>query len=417
MHHRLRANEPPTSTLPYTPFLYDPSAAHFAVSESQLLREALSQPPWHPGTVRGLLRRVRSGGGGDVSRYEFWLQLPGYDLLCLAARKLARSLTPYYAISLDASDVTRDSAHYMGKLRATSIGGGEWVLFDNGLPARHLGKGVRAAAGHDPHRRARRQLLAVSFRRPRAAESGPARLHAVVPLPRIGALGGGVEGEGARPAQGLPEGEGKLQRYLPREEETAEEEVSAGGSSWLCRLRSRAPDWDPGLRAFTLPFAGRARHSSVKNVQMVDVAAEASRAAATAAAGPAASSPSTVTSSSSSSSSSSAPPPSVTPHRFSMGKLEDDTFSVDFGEPLTPMAAFGLALAICDAKLAFARKLEGVRSASQLLRRQSTRVVPFAHEGRRRRLAWQRCAVPTWLRGLRIRRLRSLRTWRRSSSK
>ena len=55
--------------------------------------------------------------------------------------------------------------------------------------------------------------------------------------------------------------------------------MSAGGSSWLCRLRSRAPDWDPGLRAFTLPFAGRARHSSVKNVQMVDVAAEASRAA------------------------------------------------------------------------------------------------------------------------------------------
>ena len=54
---------------------------------------------------------------------------------------------------------------------------------------------------------------------------------------------------------------------------------------------------------------------------------------------------------------------------------------MDFGEPLTPMAAFGLALAICDAKLAFARKLEGVRSASQLLRRQSTRVVPFAHEG------------------------------------
>ena len=70
------------------------------------------------------MRRFR-GSSARVEHYEFALELPGTErgeLLLLAARKLPRSLTPYYAISLDAGDISRDSPSYMGKLRGQSLG-------------------------------------------------------------------------------------------------------------------------------------------------------------------------------------------------------------------------------------------------------------------------------------------------------
>ena len=48
---------------------------------------------------------------------------------------------------------------------------------------------------------------------------------------------------------------------------------------------------------------------------------------------------------------------------FQLGKVGDDSFAVEWRWPLSPMAAFGTALAVCDAKLALSRRMEGVRSA------------------------------------------------------
>ena len=56
------------------------------------LRQALRRPPWHPATMRGRLLRVRCKG--ESMRFDFYLELPGYQLLMMVARKLTRSLTP-----------------------------------------------------------------------------------------------------------------------------------------------------------------------------------------------------------------------------------------------------------------------------------------------------------------------------------
>ena len=101
------------------------------------LRHALLSQPIGSTTLRGRLRRIRapsSGSGGSGSspivRFEFSLELdecdgshsPGCELLLLAAKKLNRALSTYYALSLNPMEISRDSIDYMGKLRASSIG-------------------------------------------------------------------------------------------------------------------------------------------------------------------------------------------------------------------------------------------------------------------------------------------------------
>ena len=94
------------------------------------LRQALRRPPWHTATMRARIKRVKRQGGLYL---EFYLELPGYLLFLMAARKLSRSMTTYYALSLERDEViSRDSPHYIGKLRASDVGGVEWVLFDHG---------------------------------------------------------------------------------------------------------------------------------------------------------------------------------------------------------------------------------------------------------------------------------------------
>ena len=380
LHFRLSPPLDPSSPPPPSPFLH---GAHPWANGLSLLRHALLRPPWHPGTICGVLRRVRTPGHDLI--FEFHLQLPGHDLLILAAKKLVRALTSYYAIALDPREVHRDSEHYMGKLRATSVGGAEWVLFDNGLPERHV---HRDAASTERARLVRRQLLAVSFERQAAPGSGPTRITAVVPHHSDSGCGcrecssvgvhdchrGSTVSAGSAPSArgaGVFEAEGKLLRRWRQQQNSAEEgdggrtgggagkeggaecstskaSAAAGG---VLSLQSVLPRWDERLQAYTLEYEGRRAHGSlratfpsVKNVQLV-------------AASPA----------------SSTGHEDATPLYFSMGKLGDDLFSVDFRAPITPMAAFGLALAVCDVKLALTRRLDGVLSVAQ----RKPRVVPF----------------------------------------
>ena len=81
--------------------------------------------------------------------------------------QLIRSLTSYYCICLESGAISRDSQHYLAKLRSASMGGTDWVLYDNGLNTKD--------AGNDPLL-LRRQLLSVSFERNIMGSGGPSRL-------------------------------------------------------------------------------------------------------------------------------------------------------------------------------------------------------------------------------------------------
>lgn len=334
------------------------------------LRQALRRPPWHPATMRAKMNRVKTQAG---TLFEFSLELPGYTMLVMAARKLTRSMTTYFAFSLERDVVQRDSPYYLGKLRATGIGGVEWVLFDHGLSQRD-------ASGAEQH--TRRVLLALSFERgtasPRliAAATGPPQLLALVPGGRAPTVpseraeddlretsgrdqidyavyaatcaptrasprqapsrsarwllllactadGVAVWSACLRRYRGASEGDGALlERWRRREAGDLADTVAA--------LTSKQAGWNEQQQAYTLEFDGRAQRPSIKNVQLVesDASGGASGGSSSASAGGGGG-------------------PSHAPN-FQMGKLGDNQFTVDWTTPLSPMAAFAIALALCE---------------------------------------------------------------------
>ena len=174
-------------------------------------------------------------------RYDFYLELSGYRLYCMSASKLIRSLTSYYCICLESGGISRDSQHYLGKLRSATLGGTDWVMYDNGLNNKD--------AQGDPLL-LRRQLLSVSFERNIMGSGGPSRLQVVVPLD----LSSSVAAAGA-------ENEEK--------EESLCDKWRAGWREGLLSLASKAPEWNEELKTYTLEYNNRATLASVKNIQLV----------------------------------------------------------------------------------------------------------------------------------------------------
>ena len=107
----------------------------------------------------------------------------------------------------------------------------------------------------------------------------------------------------------------------------------------LLGLVSKSPVWAASLGTHVLEYEGRADIPSVKNVQLVQDRRGAGGAEGGEREGPL---------------------------FFQMGKVGEGVFSVDWRAPLSPMAAFGLALSVLDGKPALARKAGSVRSAMRL---------------------------------------------------
>ena len=133
------------------------------------LRRALLRAPWHGGVMKGCVRRTKAALGG--TRYDFYIELPGHRLFVMAAAKLKRSFSAYYCVCMETAALSRDSPHYLGKLRAGGIGGADWAMYDNGLS--------------EKRRRATRCSAAASSSASRTSATSsapaPARLEVLVP--------------------------------------------------------------------------------------------------------------------------------------------------------------------------------------------------------------------------------------------
>ena len=110
------------------------------------LRRALLRAPWHGGVMKGCVRRTKAALGG--TRYDFYIELPGHRLFVMAAAKLKRSFSAYYCVCMETAALSRDSPHYLGKLRAGGVGGADWAMYDNGLSEKEA-KRVMAEADMD----------------------------------------------------------------------------------------------------------------------------------------------------------------------------------------------------------------------------------------------------------------------------
>ena len=329
------------------------------------LRQALRRPPWHAATMQALVKRVRRQG---AVLFEFWLELPRYKLFLMAARKLRRSTTTYFVLSLEneLDAMARDSPHYLGKLRASDVGGVDWVLYDHGLSRRDSAvTGRDSSAGAEQH--ARRVLLALSFEHgtafPRSLSgsgSGPPRLLALIPggraAPRaqndarsdddLSEETSGMEQIDYAVYRGACEADGPLLERWRRHE-----------LPHVLPLTNKPPVWNEELHSYTLDYEGRAAQPSVKNVQLIEHVAPPTAATESATA----SSIDGATSSSSGGggvggggargarhgAGTAETAPDTAP-MFQMGKLNGNLFTVDWTTPLSPMAAFAIALAITE---------------------------------------------------------------------
>eukprot|EP00962_Isochrysis_galbana_P024071 scaffold7356_cov88-Isochrysis_galbana.AAC.3 len=291
------APPPAPGGLPWSPFSRD----------WRSLRRAMYMPAWHPGLLHAYVRRVKLRAH---VRYDFFLELPGHVLHLASAQKLLRSMTAYYCLSIEAGAILRDAASYLGKLRASSVGGTGWQLFDNGLSPRDSVCEVTLR---------RRQLMAVHFQKNIMGSHGPARLACVVPSGpwRDGYYG--AEADEAADAGGWRE-RSLVRRWL--EDET----------DGLALLVNKPPIWSDELGTYTLEYNGRATLASVKNVQLV---------------------------------------PHDDPANliFQMGKVSDTRFNLDFKAPLSPIQAFAIALTVFDTKLAASAAPSTMRAAQRVKER------------------------------------------------
>ncbi len=75
--------------------------------------------------------RIERDKGVDKLHPAYYLYLEDKNVFLLAARKRKRSKTSNYLISLDKSDLSRNSGNYVGKVRSNFVGT-EFVVYDKG---------------------------------------------------------------------------------------------------------------------------------------------------------------------------------------------------------------------------------------------------------------------------------------------
>jgi len=221
--------------------------------------------------------------------YRLYLK-DGMNFL-LAARKRKKSNTANYVLSLDQDDIKKDSATYIGKVRANFIGT-EFTVYDKGISPAAEESGNSAES-----KELRQELVFCTYESNILGAKGPRKMHVL--LPKVYESG---EHEEVRPktqdASGLRE---------------IQEEPCTRHKTML--LHNKPPKWNDKVAAFVLNFNGRVTQASVKNFQLV-LEEDEERVV------------------------------------LQFGKVGKDEFTMDYSWPMTPLQAFGICLGSLDNKLA-----------------------------------------------------------------
>lgn len=251
--------------------------------------EAVSRPAPSTGLVQCQVKVVK-GMMGKVTSVHMMLDA-GYVHL-LSARKRKKSKAANYVISLEMTDLAKDSANCTAKFRANFVGT-EYTL---------ASRSVINRAEYD------REELSVAFKQSvLGATSGPRVMMVAAPLPELTWI----------PAE--KDGSDGVAYCL---EKARMRELGPATERKLAFMSNRPPEWDERIKAHTLDFHGRVKASSVKNFQLVawDHNSDARGSELL----------------------------------LQFGKIDETTYALDFGYPLTAKRAFAIALASLDTKLAYA---------------------------------------------------------------
>lgn len=161
----------------------------------------------------------------------------GRKVFLLAGRKRKKSATSNYLISIDPTDLGRESETFVGKLRSNRLGT-QFTVYDSGKAP---GK------GSDDSRR--KEIAAIVYDTNVLGFKGPRKMSCIIP---------GMNLDQQRvEVQPADENDGIVGRWKRKQMEN------------LIELHNKTPVWNEDTQSYVLNFHGRVTQASVKNFQIV----------------------------------------------------------------------------------------------------------------------------------------------------
>jgi len=257
--------------------------------------------------------RLVKRGGGFASflhpRYELYTEEAQGGLFLAAARKSSKT-KPNYHLSTDRSAkadsgdkvIGKDTPGYAGKVAAT-LSRSDYVVYDSGFNPARGSSSPGNAAGASP----REELGHISYK-PHLSGKTPRKLAVLLPIlfpesHKDSFVGSEFPNEFLSSSLAY--------QHLWRALQDAQQRARVP-RAWLCLL-NKPPRYHADSGQYVLDFAGRAPCVSVKNFQLVY-------------------------------------PEEPDEVLFQLGRIDEDTFSVDFRFPIAPQQAFAIALSSLDYK-------------------------------------------------------------------
>ncbi len=258
----------------------------------------------------------RSSGFANLFHPKYELYVEGHQggIFLAAARKSSKS-KPNYHLSFSINKIEKTSASYLGKLQA-NLSRSDYVLFDNGYnpekpPSK---KTLNANNTFNGKAIAPRSNLALISYKPHLTGKTPRKLAVLLPI----LLEEKTREEELKSLADTPFLKNEFISSssafsdLNSRLEVARSRFKDPSLPWTCLL-NKPPKFHAESGQYVLDFCGRAPQVSVKNFQLVY-------------------------------------PEEPDDVLFQLGRMDDETFSVDFKFPLSPIQAFAIALSSLDYK-------------------------------------------------------------------
>ncbi|KAI5623233.1 tubby protein-like isoform X1, partial [Silurus asotus] len=165
----------------------------------------------------------------------------GKKVFLMAGRKRKKSTTSNYLISIDPTDLSRDTSSYIGKLRSNVLGT-KFTVYDNG-------ENPETKPFVKETEILRQELAAICYEKNVLGFKGPRKMTVIIP--------------------GMHENDERVCIRPKCEPETLLTRFDNGNKENLVCLVNKSPTWNEQTQSYVLNFHGRVTQASVKNFQIV----------------------------------------------------------------------------------------------------------------------------------------------------
>lgn len=240
------------------------------------------------------------------------------NIFLMAARKRKKSKSSHYIITASKITSTKNKENVVGKVKSNFIGT-EFTIYNDGRNPFKLKKDIPLPSPSilSKDKKAKEPVLEITNNDASDTTTSEndirEELACVIYDPNILGFKGPRKMTVLLP--GLTSSNDRIRVQPKSEKETLRERVKEHGNGEVLVLHNKSPQWNEETHSYVLNFNGRVTLASVKNFQIVH-------------------------------------DQDLDYIILQFGRISEDTFTIDFQYPMTPLQAFGIALSSFDAKLA-----------------------------------------------------------------